>query len=174
MPYNNNVPQSNQTIASTTDPIRDNFAFIQTDLQAEHSFNGNALGVAEGAHLQASMPNLAADPGALPAGTNGMYYVRNGGARFYDGTTISRLTEGLVAANGYQWIGKVLFQWGSGNTVNALVNFPIAFPTGVFSFVPGTAGPPATVTIKVATLSTTQFSVSGTALTNYYWMAVGY
>lgn len=87
MAYTNNVPQGNQTIASTTDPIRNNFAFIQTDLQVEHSFNNNSPGVAEGVHLKASMPHLSPTPsGALPTGTSGMYYVRSGTPRFYDGT----------------------------------------------------------------------------------------
>lgn len=87
MAYTNNVPQGNQTIASTTDPIRNNFAFIQTDLQVEHSFNNNAPGVAEGVHLQASMPHLSPTPsGALPTGTTGIYYMRSGTPRFYDGT----------------------------------------------------------------------------------------
>lgn len=85
MAYTNNVPQGNQTIASTTDPIRNNFAFIETDLQVEHSFNGNAPGVAEGVHLLASMPNRALSP-ALPAGTNGIYFVSSGLSYFYDGT----------------------------------------------------------------------------------------
>jgi hypothetical protein len=85
MPYTNNVPQANQTIASTTTPIRNNFAFIQTDAQVEHSFNGNSI-QAEGTHLKASMGNIALSP-ALPSGTNGTYFVSGGKAYFYDGTT---------------------------------------------------------------------------------------
>lgn len=90
MTYTPNVPQVNQTIAQTTNPIRDNFTFIETDARVEHSFNGNAPGVAEGAHLRASMPNQA-DPGSLPAGTNGQYYVNTARPKFYDGTTAWQL-----------------------------------------------------------------------------------
>lgn len=91
MPYTPNTPQGNNTIASTTDLIRDNFGFIETDLQAEHSFNNNSPGVAEGSHLQASMPHITAPSGALPAGTTGIYYMRSGTPRFYDGTTNWRI-----------------------------------------------------------------------------------
>lgn len=90
MAYTNNVPQGNQTIAQTTDPIRNNFAFIETDLQVEHQFNGNVVGLAEGVHLKASMPNRALSP-ALPANTNGIYFVSSGLAYFYDGTNNYRL-----------------------------------------------------------------------------------
>lgn len=85
MPYNNNVPLGSQTVASSKDPIRNNFAFLQTDAQAEHSFNGNATGVAEGSHLRISMPNQANPaPGSLPAGTNGMFYMNSGDPMFFD------------------------------------------------------------------------------------------
>lgn len=85
MPYDNNVPQPQQTIAFTQPLINANFAFIQADAQVEHSFNGTPVGVAEGVHLRASMPNQA-DPVALPTGTNGMYYVNAGGPKYYNGT----------------------------------------------------------------------------------------
>lgn len=100
MPYTNNVPQGNQTIASTTDPIRNNFAFIETDLQAEHQFNGNVVGVQEGSHLKASMPNRALSP-ALPTGTNGIYFVSSSLAYYYDGTTNWNLNqwEGVLSGS---------------------------------------------------------------------------
>lgn len=86
MPYTNAVPQANQTIASTTNPIRNNFVFIQTDLQEEHVFNGNGVPTqAEGTHIKASMANIA-DPASLPTATNGTYYVSGGQPKFYNGT----------------------------------------------------------------------------------------
>lgn len=90
MPYTPNTPQANQQIASTQAPILNNFTFIQTDAQQEHIFNGNTgpLGATqlEGTHIQASMPNQNLLSGSLPTGTNGVYYVNNGNATFYNGT----------------------------------------------------------------------------------------
>lgn len=87
MSYTPNVPLANQTIAETTDPIRNNFTFINTDLQVEHSFNGNMPGVAEGVHKQVSMPNMAdPTPGSLPTGTNGLFYVNGGGPKYFNNT----------------------------------------------------------------------------------------
>lgn len=83
MVYTNNVPQGNQTIANSQPQIQANFGFIQTDLQVEHQFNGNVVGLTEGVHLKASMPNQA-DPGSLPTGTNGQYYVGAGVPKFYN------------------------------------------------------------------------------------------
>ena len=74
MSYTPNVPQANQTIASTTTPIRNNFTFINADLQVEHTFNGNTA-AAEGTHTKCSMPGIATP--SLPAGCDGSYYVSN-------------------------------------------------------------------------------------------------
>lgn len=82
MTYTNNVPQGNQTIAETTDPIRNNFAFLETHIGEEHNFD--ATGAQVMYHFQASMPNQAAP--ALPAGTNGMYYVDGGRGKFFEGS----------------------------------------------------------------------------------------
>lgn len=88
MAYDNNVPQANQTIAQTQPIINGNFAYIQQHLQDEHDFNGNVPAAVTGVHKQASMPNrIGGDPVALPAGTNGMYYVNGGIPKFYNGTT---------------------------------------------------------------------------------------
>lgn len=85
MTYTPNTPQGNQTIASTTDPIRNNFQFIQTDMRVEHVFNGNVPGVAEGVHTKVTMPNMADPvPGSLPTGTDGMFYIRGGGPRYFN------------------------------------------------------------------------------------------
>lgn len=90
MAYDNNVPLVTQTIAQTTGPIHDNFAFIQTDLQVDHIFNGNTpFGAqAEGTHVRAAMSDYNPEPsGALPTGVNGIYYSRAGQPKFYDGAT---------------------------------------------------------------------------------------
>lgn len=84
MAYTNNVPQGNQQIATTQPIIQANFGFLQTSIGTEHNFN--ALGIGDDTyHLKCSMPNQA-DPGSLPAGTNGQYYVNGGLPKFYNGT----------------------------------------------------------------------------------------
>ena len=106
MAYNNNVPLVNQTIASTTVPIHDNFAFLDTGIGQEHNFD--VTDATKMYHLQASMPNKGADPGALPAGTNGMYYVKGAQPKFFDGANVWQLmisgvfqktASGIVALN---------------------------------------------------------------------------
>lgn len=101
MAYDNNVPQANQTIAQTQPIINGNFAYIQQHLQDEHDFNGNVPSAVTGVHKQASMPNrIGGDPGALPAGTNGMYYVNGGAPKFYNGTTLFFIPISTAFNNG--------------------------------------------------------------------------
>lgn len=77
--YTNNVPQGNQRIADTQVPIQANFGFLQTAIGTEHNFN--TTDPTKTYHLQASMPNQAVNP-AIPAGTNGVYYVSGNSPRF--------------------------------------------------------------------------------------------
>lgn len=84
MAYVNNTPQANQTISFTQTILQDNCNFLQTGLGQEHNFNAGGTGT-DMYHSKASMPNMFT-PVSLPAGTNGMYYVRAGIGRFYDGT----------------------------------------------------------------------------------------
>lgn len=114
MPYTRNVPQQNQTIASTTDPIRNNFMFLEDDLQVEHSFNGNIVGVAEGVHKQCSMQSQALSP-TLPAGTNGMYFVNGTDARYYDNTNNWLLSV---------WTGVLKGSWTSTNSYTVISAVP--------------------------------------------------
>lgn len=105
MAYTNNTPQATQTIAFTQPLIQDNFGFIKTGIEQEHNFNAPGTG-SDMYHLKASMPNQA-DPGALPAGTNGQYYVSGGIAKFYNGTAFQiqltnvplKVLTGTVALN---------------------------------------------------------------------------
>lgn len=86
MTYTNNVPQANQTIASTQGPILNNFGYLQTEQQVEHAFNNVPAGQANGTHLKASMPNMTLSP-SLPALCNGVYFVNSSMPYFYNGTT---------------------------------------------------------------------------------------
>lgn len=110
MTYTPSVPQGNQTIASSTDPIRNNFTFIQTDMRVEHSFNGNVGGLAEGVHLKASMPN-AATP-AVPAGCNGVYYVKNGQAWFNNGSLDVQLSLNTSMPGFTPFLGSIVVAAG--------------------------------------------------------------
>lgn len=84
MAYTQNVPQANQQIATTQPIIEANFQFMQTGVGQEHNFNPAGSG-SDMYHTQASMPNKLVDPVALPMGTNGMYYVKGGVPKFYNG-----------------------------------------------------------------------------------------
>lgn len=89
MTYTNNTPQSTQTIAFTQPLIFNNFAFIENSIRQEHNFDSTDATLTY--HLKASMPNQALSP-ALPAGTNGVYFVNSGAAYFYDATNNWRLS----------------------------------------------------------------------------------
>lgn len=120
MAYTNNVPQGNQTIATTQPIINANFQFIQTGVSVEHNFNASGSG-SDMYHLKASMPNRALSP-ALPAGTNGIYFVSSGAGYFYDGT------------NNYQlsiWTGVLKGTFVMSGTLNTPVNV-VAIPASVF------------------------------------------
>lgn len=93
MAYTNSVPQANQTIASTTTPINNNFIFLQTGIGYDHNFNASGTG-SDMYHNQCSMPNRG-NPSSLPAGIDGMYYSRNGTPRYYNGS-INYIQTSLV------------------------------------------------------------------------------
>lgn len=87
MPYTPDTPQGSDTIASTTDPIRNNFGFLKDGLNVDHNFvDANPAAMY---HKQVSMPAQGISP-TLPAGTVGAYFIRNDAGNiepyFYDGT----------------------------------------------------------------------------------------
>lgn len=90
--YTNNTPQAGQTISETQPLILDNFGFLDTAIGTEHNFD--VSDPAATYHLQASMPNISPEPAALPAGTDGIFYVFGGQPKFYDGTTNYNLSLG--------------------------------------------------------------------------------
>lgn len=94
MAYTSNVPQGNQQIATTQPLIQANFGFLSTGLAVDHNFNA-AGGGSDMYHLKASMPNMA-NPGSLPGGTNGIYYVNSGAPKFYNGIASFIQTTPLV------------------------------------------------------------------------------
>jgi len=100
--YDDNVPQATQTIAQTQPIINENFVFIKGAIGQEHNFDD--ADETNTYHLQASMPNQA-DPAALPAGTDGIYYVNGGLPKFYNGTVYS-LIGNVQTATGVTSIGS--------------------------------------------------------------------
>jgi hypothetical protein len=134
MVYTNNTPQATQTIASTQPLIQDNFAFLDTGLQQEHNFTAAGTG-SDMYHLKASMPNQV-DPGSIPAGTNGQYYVSGGLPKFFNtaasfiqistvpysiltGTAALITTDVNVVVIPQNAVGQYyLFRKSSSNTVN--------------------------------------------------------
>src|SRR5271166_5811673 len=87
MAYTPNVPQGNQQIASTQNPILQNFTFLNTTLQADHAFNGNEISSqADGTHQKISLPNQSADiTGALPTGIAAVEYCIGGNLYTWNG-----------------------------------------------------------------------------------------
>jgi hypothetical protein len=81
MVYTPSVPQATQTIALTQPLIEANFQFIDAAVDVEHNFDNSDATLTY--HKKASMPNQA-DPGSLPTGTNGQYYVSGGVPKFYN------------------------------------------------------------------------------------------
>lgn len=127
--YDDNVPQATQTIAQTQPIINENFVFIKGAIGQEHNFDD--ADETNTYHLQASMPNQA-DPGALPAGTDGMYYVNGGLPKFYNGTVYS-LIGNVQTSTGVQSVGAGLTVdiLGPGNFMGIISVYRSA-PTSVY------------------------------------------
>lgn len=96
MVYTSNVPQANQAIATTQPIIQANFGFLAASIGQEHNFNASGSGT-DTYHKFCSMPNRGGgDPVAVPAGTNGQFYVLNSTAKFYNATQVGGNLLGAV------------------------------------------------------------------------------
>lgn len=82
MVYTRNVPLATQTIANSQPQILGNFQFLEDSIGQEHNFDDTDP--TKTYHLRASMPNSSI-PVSLPAGTAGIYYVRNDVPQFWNG-----------------------------------------------------------------------------------------
>lgn len=86
MPYFNNTPLPTEKIASTQPKILANFAYLQTSLNLNHTFNGNAIGSeATGSHQRLDMPNQALDITSLPTGIAAAVYSIGGNIFSWNG-----------------------------------------------------------------------------------------
>jgi len=95
MTFDPNVPNAGQSPGLFPAQNVTNMTRVKALINAEHVFNDTAQ-ADDGVHRQMTMV-ARADPGALPAGTNGMLYTWiDGSARpqlkFWNGTTFSQLT----------------------------------------------------------------------------------
>jgi hypothetical protein len=130
MAYTDNVPQANQQIAATQPLIQANFGFLETGIGTEHNFNDSGSG-SDMYHLQASMPNQS-DPGSLPAGTNGLYYVSGGLPKYYNGTAYFLQTGALAQT---VLTGTVALTTSAANVVtipaNSVGQYYLLPPTGI-------------------------------------------
>lgn len=134
MAYDNNVPQATQTIAQTQPIINENFAFLDSAIDQEHNFD--VTDATKTYHKQASMPNQA-DPVALPAGTDGIYYVNGGLPKFYNGTAFSLIGNVQIASGVNNIAGGGAFTiLASGNYMGIVSIFRGPIPTvfEVFQF----------------------------------------
>jgi hypothetical protein len=86
MAYFNNTPLATEQIASTQPKILANFAQLQTSLNLNHTFNGNAIGSeASGSHQRLDMPNQALDITSLPTGIAATVYAIGGNIFSWNG-----------------------------------------------------------------------------------------
>lgn len=181
MTYTPNTPQATDFISTTQPLIEANFQFLDTGIGVDHNFDVSDATVMY--HNKASMPNLSTGE-TLPAGTAGMYYVLAGEAKFLNAAGVKcKLSSGVAASTGYQWIAQSLIQWGktTASSSNIPVTFLLPFPTAVFNIQvtaihdssnPGTqfgfwvnSSGPTLTGFTIVNNSTHTFS--------YYWQAIG-
>ena len=121
-------------------------------------------------------------PGTLIVnGTTTPAVPSNGDTQLYSLTgtgVLSQLTGSNASANGYTWIGGLLFQWGAGVASNSgnFVSFPINFPHNIFAVtctVYNSGSNPRQVA-EVNTPNLTGFTAISPNTTNpIYFMAIG-
>ena len=133
MVYTSNVPQASQAIATTQPIIQANFGFLAASIGQEHNFNASGTGT-DTYHKFCSMPNRSGgDPVALPAGTNGQFYVVNSTAKFYNTTQVGGNLLGAVNMqinfSGGGTAGNLAGGGGSGNLINGSFNVNTATST---------------------------------------------
>lgn len=106
---------------------------------------------------------------------------------FYESTlgNINRLTGGFTLQNGYQYVGKIIIQWGitGASTGDISVTFSnpnnITFPNNIFIAVATPMRNPGTYTTNFSTntWATTGFKISNTNSSStslaYSWIAIG-
>lgn len=140
----NAVPQANQTLAQTQNPILQNFATIDAGFSVNHVELGTA---GAGKHKFLQLPEQIAAP--ITAANEAAFYSAQGATsgvtelifkRESNPGTVIPMTEfiALSATNGWTYLPSgIILQWGTA-TMNGGVsqldfNLPRAFPTAFYS-----------------------------------------
>lgn len=169
LPYNNNVPQGPQTIASTQAPLLVNNQSI--DAAFNDTTNGNFTkyvfqnnGTPTGGAPVNPTSILHTAPDALG---NPALFFRNSAL---DGQLTGRV---LVAQNGYSVLfGGLIIQWGlRPNGPGTTVTYSIAFPNNILN-VTTTGYAAANTTNIVGALIPGGFSFAGSP--QFFWLAIGF
>lgn len=182
--YTNNIP------FATHDPSADQPIMLQNTnstsniwLTDHHGFNDNLGGYHTIIHQDPQ-----SDPTPIP-GIN-QIYVKTvlGDTQLFSmtgGGGISQLTGGSASASGFQYLGNVLLQWGTGVTAtlpsSTTITYPKAFTTSVFNvqatFISSIAGASGNrIWIEVFNVGLTTFEVATLSTANetgFYWLAIG-
>jgi hypothetical protein len=190
MAYNNNVPLANQRIKDTQQPIRDNFAELDTYTQVNHEPLNS---VDAGKHKLCTFTDQPAAPATGATEINVFnavstvtgqqeLFVKKGAASEIE------ITAAAKNPNGFTYLPSgIIIQWweptittGSGENIN----FPIPFPTAclVVNATPkGAVSDPNTM-VYVQSFTNTQVRVQATNRTTtgfknnviFYFIAIGY
>lgn len=181
--YNLNIPAANNNPSQDQPKMQTNINAINTLLSLDHfTFADNSAG----RHKQVTLTNEAA-PGFV--GGNAVLYANLASGQsnpFWQNALgsfqIPIISASSIASNGYINLSGLIFQWGSSTAVQSssgnTINFPIAFPTAVFT-VQATVVTDDNTTIRFSILNAatlTGFSTTQTSSSHFrrlYWFAVG-
>lgn len=139
-PFNENIPQANQTIASSQSPILQNFQAIKQLIDVNHGTFGGSGVNAEGKHKFVEMPNQSVTP-TTAAGEMTLYsaqYTKTSQSEAYiirdaAGTPIP-FSAASLAASGWTFLPSgILVKWGQAAfsaPANSTQSLVITFPAG--------------------------------------------
>jgi hypothetical protein len=178
MAYTVSVPLPNQKIAATQAPIQANFAFINSAMQDNHTFNGNPIaGEADGSHQRLDFPNQVSDIGVLPSGIAAVEYCKGGNIFSYNGTKNPMSGYSGSGTNTFPGtfpivtvpadsIGFLVVQ----NTVSGGTFFNIGFMSIGGTLRISNSASTGNLTLSVSSLTINVAAASGTSIFKYiYW-----
>lgn len=187
MAYNNNTPLASQRIKDTQQPIRDNFAELDTYTAVNHEALNSAsagkhkflnLTVQGGAPANGATDISLFNMVSTLSGVRELFYAKGAGASV-------EITAGNGGGSGWTKLPSgIIVQWGQGSVIgNASLTFPKAFPTLCYFAVAGIEAPGATdvnkaVRVTAYNATTVTFYVSprittGTATAQVNYIAFG-
>ncbi len=179
------IPTTGQTLNTTRDPIRLNFATLNTDFEVNHVEWGTADG---GKHKKADLTNQTVAPTAGATTDVVIYNKLFDSVQHLHAQSATLLaypiTGGKRAASGYAYIGGGnLMEWGTSSGSGDKVITPATAGFSQIDHVQITSwtgdGATPTSLARLKTITVTNFTVrctdlSGTAATaQFYWQAIG-